>query len=105
MRRRVVVGDAESSFSLGNQCCRPAPSGLSVPLTVGGAGSAAQGDMPVRFKVRPGARRRVEGTPRGGMRDASVPCRASWPEPVQGGGCSGPWPSAEVRVGESSMGA
>jgi hypothetical protein len=45
---------------------RPAPSGLLLPLTVGGAGSAAQGDMPVRFKVRPGAGRRVAGTPRGG---------------------------------------
>lgn len=65
MRRRVV-GDAGSSYLLGNKCCRPAPSGLLVPLTVGGAGSAAQGDMPVRFKVRPGARRRVAGTPWGG---------------------------------------
>lgn len=64
--RRRVVGDAGSRSLLGNRCCRPAPSGLSVPLTVGGAGSAAQGDMPVRFKVRPGARRRVAGTPRGG---------------------------------------
>lgn len=63
--RRRVVGDAESGLLLGNQCCRPAPSGLLVPLTDGTAGPAAQDDMPVRFKVRPGARRRVAGTPLG----------------------------------------
>lgn len=64
--RRCVVGDAGSSILLGNRCCRPAPSGLLVPLTVGGAGSAGQGDMPVRFKVRLGARRQAARTPWGG---------------------------------------
>lgn len=33
----------------------PAPSGLFVPLTVGARGAPAPGDMPVRFKVRPGS--------------------------------------------------
>lgn len=54
MRRRVV-GDAGPRLLLGNRLLSPRPPpGLFVPLTVGVARSAAPGDMPVRFKVRPG---------------------------------------------------
>lgn len=45
------------------------------------------------------------GDAAGWVRDAPVPYRASWPEPVRGGGCSGPWPSAEVRAGGVRWGA
>lgn len=54
MRRRVV-GDAGPRVLLGNRLLLPRPLGAFGPVNCRVRGAPVPGDMPVRFKVRPGS--------------------------------------------------